>query len=96
MSANTNVRNMLKGAKRPQSKLAPIKVSPLSTHNNFLLLSGYLQNNLKGSTIKVDVPSSYNSLSVVVLTPATAIRKSFSLGEVEHKKLKDLRHAGLP
>lgn len=67
----------------------------LNSHNNFLLSSGYLTSNLQGTSVTVEVPLNYNQLEIYLLTPATAIRKSFTLASTSHRTLKDLRHAGI-
>ena len=71
------------------------KFAQLNSHNNFLLASGHLEPNLKGDSLIVEVPANYNTLNVVVLTPESSIKKSFSLQETEKRKFKDLRHAGI-
>ena len=54
---------------------------PLTSHNNFLLLSGHLETNLKDDCFIVNVPNNYNQLEIIVLTPISAIKKTFSLQE---------------
>ena len=67
----------------------------INSHNNFLLLSGHLDTNIKGTSFSVDVPKNFNQLELVVLTPASAVKKTFSLKTNEKRKFKDLRHAGI-
>ena len=38
-------------------------ISPLNCHNNFLLLSGHVETNIKGEAVlSVNVPKNYNQL----------------------------------
>lgn len=67
----------------------------MNSHNNFLLTSGYLESNLHEKGLTVEVPSNYNQIEVLIVTPATAIRRTFNLGQTKDRKFKDLRHTGI-
>ncbi len=67
----------------------------LNSHNNFLLLSTDLSNNLSGKSIQLQIPQGYNSIDVFVLTPKSAIKNTYALPSDLKSQKKDLRHVGL-
>ena len=78
------------GKKRPPSQL-----QGLNSHNNFLQNAGVLSTNCKGETVEVVIPEGYGQMEVIVITPKTAIKRSFTLDNTEAPKTKDLTHTGL-
>lgn len=67
----------------------------LSSHNNFLLLTGEVQANLNDETVTVNVPHGYSAIEVYVLTPKTAIKGVYPLSTEANRQTRDLRHIGL-
>jgi hypothetical protein len=92
---NLKGRVNLKKAENASRNIANRGMLGLNSHNNFLLLSGEVASNLKGSSVTVDIPEGYSEIEVIIITPESAIKKSYPLGNVSPRKTKDLRHAGL-
>lgn len=95
MDRNLKGRVNLKKAENASRNIANRSMLGLNSHNNFLLLSGEVASNLKGNSVTVDIPEGYSEIEVIVITPESAIKKSYPLGNVSPRKTKDLRHAGL-
>lgn len=60
-------------------------ICSINSHNNFLVLSGHTETNLKGSTLSFEVPNNYNQLELIILTPESAMKKKISLTEGDAK-----------
>lgn len=67
----------------------------LSNHNNFLLHSGHLSDNLKGDKLTVAVPKGYHNLVVYVVTSSSEVRKTFPLSVDTERELKNITHLGI-
>jgi hypothetical protein len=67
----------------------------LSSHNNFLLITGEVQTNLNQETLTVNVPHGYSAVEVYVITPKTAIKGVYPLQTEAERETRDLRHIGL-
>jgi hypothetical protein len=96
MEVDPNMRQRYRtkedGAK---SKVGGQNTLNLNSHNNFLLLSTTLANNLNANSIELDIPQGYTSLEVYVLTPKSAIKSRYSFTSDLTLLKKDLRHTGL-
>lgn len=97
MDVDPNMRERFRarkasGAGSPESSRNAMN---LNSHNNFLLLSGDLAKNLNGKSVNFSIPQGYNSIEVYVLTPKTALKKTYSVGSNRTLHKKDLRHTGL-
>ncbi len=51
----------------------------LSSHNNFINVSGHLISNLKKDKLQLKVPHGYTNLTVYLITSETGIKKNYFL-----------------
>ena len=80
MELDTYIRERFAKKKGLDQKSSSIQSSlGLSSHNNFLLLTGEVQTNLNDETVTVNVPHGYSAIEVYVLTPKTAIKGVYPL-----------------
>ena len=81
MEVDPNIRERFSKKKGLDQKISSTiqSTSGLSSHNNFLLLTGEVQANLNDETVTFNVPHGYSVVEVYVITPRTAIKGVYSL-----------------